>query len=129
MRTQLLCLLSVLTFAGCMPARVTMRTGVIGKVVDAHTHAPISDANIQLTSPDYAWENRETHTGSDGVFHILQKAEWSLVFFPTWNDPITYKIEVRKAGYHSATQNFVQRPLRDQPTAQLGEIQMKPMSR
>ena len=82
-------LLAIAFISGCIPLRGTKYTGAVGRVLDAHSGTPISQASITASgvhvivpmngsSTTQRWEFRAV-SSKDGLFRVEPTREWGFV--------------------------------------------------
>jgi hypothetical protein len=115
--------------SGCIPLRFTTSPGASGRIVDAHTHTPISGAEIVISrstyppsSPDSAYTNSRSPkvmTRDDGRFSVPFERRLDLYFVPIDIFPRFGLLVVKRSGYATTCVPFWSRSM-----AELGEIQV-----
>ena len=85
---SILCAALVFTFASIVPARAGTTGGIVGRVLDARTQAPLVGARVSVVSPS---QSAFITTDASGSFRFISLT------------PDTYVVSVEVAGYDAAS--------------------------
>lgn len=110
--------------SACVPMRYTSGPGAKGKVVDAHSLAPIDKAFVTVTRSKGA--GAQTSTSKDGEFHVRAYNRWYMLNLFSPSKPVLESavITVEGPGYQSYTTNT---PIGIK-MLEVGEIKLKSLS-
>jgi hypothetical protein len=116
---------------GCSIHRVTIRTGVSGRIIDAETKAPVQGAGVALS--DYTSNTlASVNSTPDGKFTIPPKREthFHCIGKPIEDYfPIEYTLRVNHPGYRAFLGHFLGNNGFLNPTVRLMEIELQPLTR
>jgi hypothetical protein len=124
-------LITVVFCVGCIPYRFTMKTGAVGRVLDAQSGVPVSAAQV---STEANWSSSQhwrltASTAQDGTFRIEPQRKWGIFILPGMGDPHMWHtmVTVSAPGYQDFTNSYrTGTPGPD--VISMGDVKLAPLS-
>ena len=106
--TLLFSVIAVAVCSGCVPFRVTKQTGAVGRVLDAQSGTPVSQASVTTSGVgDKRWELHAL-SSSSGLFRVEPVNRWGLLPLIASTYPRRWEIliTVSAPGFAAQTSSY-----------------------